>query len=52
MGGAIAALQTLDSDWSPHKFIEVSLSNLTKSNQICRIDFVSIHYTPFKFHVK
>ena len=30
-------------DWSVHKFIEVNFSKLTDSNQIVRIDFVSIH---------
>ena len=44
MGGPITALQTLDCDWSPHKFIEVNFLKLMDSNQIFRIDFVCIHY--------
>ena len=44
MARPITTLQTLDSDWAPHKFIEVNFSKLTDSNQIFRIDFVHIHY--------
>ena len=43
-GGKITALQTLDCDWSVHKFIEVNISELTDSNQILRNYFVCIHY--------
>ena len=50
--GPITVLQTFDCDWSVHKFIEVDLSKLTDSNQIFRIDFVSIHYHICKFCVK
>ena len=44
MGGPITALQTLDCDWSPHKFIVVNFSKVTDSNQIFRNDFIYIHY--------
>ena len=43
MGWPIAALQKLDCDWSPKKFIEVNFSQLTDSNQILMNDFVCIH---------
>ena len=46
MGEPITALQTLDCDWSPHKFIEENFSKLTDSNQIFTLDFVCIHYHP------
>ena len=36
--------QTLDSDLSYHKFIEVNFSKFMDGNQIFRIDFVCIHY--------
>ena len=44
MGGPITALQTLDCDWSVHKFIEVNFWKLTVGNQIFKNDFVCIHY--------
>ena len=44
MGGPITALETLDSDWSVHKFIEVNFSKLTGNNQIFRNYFDYIHY--------
>ena len=44
MGGPITALQTLDCDRSPHKFIEVNFSKLTDNNRIFMNDFFGIHY--------
>ena len=53
MHGPITVERLKCCDWSVHKFIEVNFSKLTDSNQIFRIDFVSIHYTiSVKFHVK
>ena len=44
MDGPITALQTLDCDWSVHKFTELNFSELTDNNQIFRNDFDWIHY--------
>ena len=42
--GTNTALQTLDCEWSVHKFIEVNFSKLTDNNQIFRNVFDCIHY--------
>ena len=42
MDGPITALQTLDCDWSVHKFIEVNFSKLT-DDQIFRNDCIHYH---------
>ena len=44
MDGPITVLQTLDCDWTAHKFIGVNFSKLTDNNQIFRNDFDCIHY--------
>ena len=44
MDGPITALQTHDSDWSVHKFIEVNFLKLTDNNQIFRNDLNCFHY--------
>ena len=44
MDGPITVKRLKCCDWSPDNFIGVNFSKLTDSDQIFRIDFVSIHY--------
>ena len=44
MWGPITVKRLQCCDWSNHKLIEGNFSKLTDSNQIFRIDFVSINY--------
>ena len=44
MDWPITALQTLDCDWSVHKFIEMNFVKLTDNNQIFINEFDCIHY--------
>ena len=52
MRAPITALQTLECDWSVHKFIEVNFSKLTDNHQIIRNDFVAWIITSVKYHLK
>ena len=52
MDGPITALQTLDCDWSVHKFIEVNFLKLADNNQIFWNDLITFFITSGKYHLK
>ena len=52
MDGPITTLQTLDCDWSNHKFIEVDFSKLTDSNQFSGMTLIAFIITSVKYHLK
>ena len=50
--GPITALQTLDCDWSVHKFTEVNFSKLRTATKFSRLTLLAFITTSVKVHVK
>ena len=52
MGGPITALQTLDCDWSLHKFIEVNFSKVTDTTKFSGMNLFAFITTSVKIECK
>ena len=52
MDEPIIALQTLDSEWSVHKSIEVNLSKLRTTTKFSGMTLIAFIITSVKYHLK